>query len=77
MSKCDHSFALTQNVSWCFFLYVAVPTQRNVNQPRYVETSSQGVMSSWKVSDNPGLRPIKAAKLGPEVEPCAWNEHKL
>jgi hypothetical protein len=48
MSVCCQSFTLTQNISWGLLLCLAPPTQQTVNQPHYVEISSQGVMSSKK-----------------------------
>jgi len=58
-SECHQISTLTQNLGWGLLLCPATPKQGTVNQPHYVEMSSEGVMSSEKTSNCTGLRPIK------------------
>jgi hypothetical protein len=70
MSKSDQSFTFTQNVSLCFFLCSASPAQGSVCQSHDVTMSSQGVMSSRKASNHPGLKDnnlIFAMRPGPQI----------
>ena len=57
--ECCQGFTLTQNVSWGFLHYPTPPTQGPVDQSHYVEMSSEGVMSSKEVGNDPGLYPVK------------------
>ena len=62
-SACRQIFTFKQTMSWGFVLCSTLLTQRTVNQPHYVEMSSQGVMSGEKASNNTGLYPIKGQDL--------------
>jgi len=56
-----------KNVGRGFLFYSTRRTQWTVYQFQQVKVSSQGVVSSKKVSHNPGLSPIKGQKFGLET----------
>ena len=53
-----------KNVGRGFLFYSTRPAQRTVYQSQQVKVSSQGVVSSKKTSQNPGLSPITGQKFG-------------
>jgi hypothetical protein len=73
MSERSQSFTLTKNVGRVFILCFTPPTQWTVWQPHEVKMSRQGIMFSEKVSNKPGLSPVKDRNLtlvhrrGPEI----------
>ena len=59
MCESHQNFTLTRNVGLGLLLCPTPPAHQAVGQPSYVEISSQGVMSSKKVNNYPGLHRIK------------------
>ena len=59
MSEWIQCLTHTQNVDWGFLLSTTLPTSGVATQSHYIQMSSQGVMSSKKVSNDPGLCPVK------------------
>ena len=57
--ECHKSFALIQNMVWGLLHCPTPPAHWAVGQPNFVEESCQGVTSSKKANNYPGLHPIK------------------
>jgi hypothetical protein len=62
MTEWSQSFTLTKDVDRGFNLCPTSPTQWTVWQPHWVKMSPQGIMSSEKASNSPGLCPVKGQK---------------
>jgi hypothetical protein len=62
MFEWSQSFTLTQNVGQGFILCSTPPTHWTVWQPQQTKISPQGIMSSEKASNSPGLYPVKGQK---------------